>query len=69
MDDALHHIASIYTLALGMMTQHDREQSVQSHGGMYPFAYVKIEQSVEQAFILWTMRFTILHQFTHLRWE
>ena len=40
-----------------------------SHGGMYPFAYVEIDQSVEQAFILWTMRFTILHQFTHLRWE
>jgi len=34
-----------------MMNEHNREQSIESHEGMYPFAYVQIDQSVEQAFI------------------
>ena len=34
-----------------------------------PICICPIDQSVEQAFILWTMRYTILYQLSHLPWK
>ena len=77
LNDALHHIASILTFALGMVSGVTRHWytrvSPECHQtitwGQVPICICPIDQSVEQAFILWTMRFTILHQLSHLPCE